>query len=450
MSQAIKDISQEINGLKQSLSNHTKAQAYEFESLESLISVLRVNDQQIKFYWDTDQPRIILSSSYGDRLIELHDVEGLPKECLSNREYLSAYLAQTRVQLTHYNNNEGFRLRFNLKLLGGANIIDPDKAPERLWPNAIIPIFVDCSSFNRSELKTILSAVNDWAENTEFLFKVHFRGISKNDAELICRYTDTSNLEVSCSINTVCSVHKQFESILLNDNENGEIVSLKKEPAYLDSILIQKYTPSCRVNPRREEADSCNVCQSFVGRQGGQQLISCKLGNSFGEDALKHELGHALGFYHEQQRPDRDQFVAAPNLDEYDPNYGKKFHGFFRKTFGEYDFKSIMHYFFGTGMIGTQAVGMNVKEKILIPQFRQLVELGAPGYTPSFNFVELNSRANRQRATAGIDRVGKSGRLSQTDIAAANYLASAAMEMSSSDDCASPEAYSARHSNFWR
>lgn len=53
-------------------------------------------------------------------------------------------------------------------------------------------------------------------------------------------------------------------------------------------------------------------CSSYVGRIGGHQTISvgnedqsivCKRGN------IVHEIAHALGFFHEHSRPDRDDYV---------------------------------------------------------------------------------------------------------------------------------------------
>lgn len=53
-------------------------------------------------------------------------------------------------------------------------------------------------------------------------------------------------------------------------------------------------------------------CSSYVGRIGGHQTISvgnadqsivCKKGN------IIHEIAHALGFFHEHSRPDRDDYV---------------------------------------------------------------------------------------------------------------------------------------------
>lgn len=58
-----------------------------------------------------------------------------------------------------------------------------------------------------------------------------------------------------------------------------------------------------------------------------------------------HELGHALGFYHEHQRPDRDEYISV--LLE---NVQTKHRGKFEKRMdvsslgSSYDYGSIMHF----------------------------------------------------------------------------------------------------------
>ena len=44
-------------------------------------------------------------------------------------------------------------------------------------------------------------------------------------------------------------------------------------------------------------------CKSFVGMQNGVQKVTCGKNTSY--QSIVHELGHAIGLHHEQQRNDR-------------------------------------------------------------------------------------------------------------------------------------------------
>ena len=54
----------------------------------------------------------------------------------------------------------------------------------------------------------------------------------------------------------------------------------------------------------------CRSCFSAIGRQGGKQRISVGEGCEY-KGTVMHEMMHALGFFHEQSRTDRDDYVMV-------------------------------------------------------------------------------------------------------------------------------------------
>lgn len=106
--------------------------------------------------------------------------------------------------------------------------------------------------------------------------------------------------------------------------------------------------------PRNGEANFLHIQNAAgnssegIGMAGGQHDIKIASWGTFG--VLTHELGHALGFWHEQSRADRDGFIVIDfdNVQQSGCD-GNSCNSQFQirgsgGEYGPYDFDSVMHY----------------------------------------------------------------------------------------------------------
>jgi hypothetical protein len=84
------------------------------------------------------------------------------------------------------------------------------------------------------------------------------------------------------------------------------------------------------------------VNSSSVGMIGGQQIIN--ISDWTWKFIIAHELGHTLGYWHEQSRLDRDAYVQInwENIPDDDEDNFEWAIG--SRHFGPYDYDSVMHY----------------------------------------------------------------------------------------------------------
>nr|CAH0102894.1 unnamed protein product [Daphnia galeata] len=161
--------------------------------------------------------------------------------------------------------------------------------------------------------------------------------------------------------------------IKLTERKNALMSSRARWPtARIPYVLASNYTPrqreiiaiamatyhnlTCiRFVPRTTERNYIRIkktgegCWSYVGRIGRRQTISlddkCILHSRPG--LVIHELMHTLGFYHEHQRPDRDQYVNIDldNIEQKNKVYFQKMRiSHFNILGHSYDYGSVMHY----------------------------------------------------------------------------------------------------------
>ncbi|KAK7080142.1 Meprin A subunit beta [Halocaridina rubra] len=127
-----------------------------------------------------------------------------------------------------------------------------------------------------------------------------------------------------------------------NSNERATIAMAMKN--YQEKTCI-------RFVPRTYERDYIHIikgdgCSSSVGRVGGAQAVSLGPGCLY-VGIVMHEFMHASGFWHEQSRADRDNFITINTANIQDGmayNFQKYDWTMIQSLGVDYDLGSIMHY----------------------------------------------------------------------------------------------------------
>ncbi|KAG8194532.1 hypothetical protein JTE90_013280 [Oedothorax gibbosus] len=134
-----------------------------------------------------------------------------------------------------------------------------------------------------------------------------------------------------------------------------------------------------------------NGCWSELGRVGGVQSLSLESPTCMKKGVILHEMMHALGFYHEHSRTDRDDYVTVvwDNIEEgMEPHFEKKFPVDIDLLGLGYDYHSVMHY-------GAWMFAEDITKPTLIPSdnqvpIRELGEGQHKGYLTALDIQKIN------------------------------------------------------------
>lgn len=123
----------------------------------------------------------------------------------------------------------------------------------------------------------------------------------------------------------------------------------------IENAFNEYHRRTCiRFKARTYERDYISIvsgntgCWSSVGRIGGRQEVNLQIpGCTSKVGTAIHELMHALGFLHEQNRSDRDTYITVnwANIRSGTQANFDKASAYSTNAFGvDYDYSSVMHY----------------------------------------------------------------------------------------------------------
>ncbi|XP_037952066.1 zinc metalloproteinase nas-4 [Teleopsis dalmanni] len=300
----------------------------------------------------------------------------------------------------------------------------------------VLPIFwhMSCYTFARpmvdddddTEVIEIIS--NDIDEGNTSLIDLSFYGNalygtpdSKATGELVANYTpDASSVnpeelgsylegdilvptEANSAFtkNGVTSLSSRWPNGVVPFEVGGQFSA--RDLATIEYAIEEYHKRTCiRFIPRTNQKDYLSIvngnsgCWSSVGRVGGKQEVNLQSpGCLTKRGTAMHELMHALGFLHEQNRQERDSFVSIQyqNIQANAmPNFEKA-----AKTMAygvPYDYGSVMHY-------SSNAFSNNGQPTIIAMQSGGSNLMGQRDGFSAFDIEKLNKMYNCGAVAAG-------------------------------------------------
>uniref|UniRef100_H3AYJ7 Metalloendopeptidase n=1 Tax=Latimeria chalumnae TaxID=7897 RepID=H3AYJ7_LATCH len=159
---------------------------------------------------------------------------------------------------------------------------------------------------------------------------------------------DTMRSAIACPKNN-CYWPKDSDGFIKVPYKFSKKYTSEEKGTILESMTELQTMTCVRFVTRTNEVDYVNIvpedgCFSSVGKDGGKQTLSLTNDGCLFKGVIQHELNHALGFEHEQNRSDRDKYVRI-EWDNIEEGYEDNFIEADTNNLGlPYDYRSIMHY----------------------------------------------------------------------------------------------------------
>lgn len=199
-----------------------------------------------------------------------------------------------------------------------------------LWVNCQAAVFLA-----RSGTPTTLTIPNVLSEGTLLGLKGEFVQIG----DMVFSRGTTPDSIVSGSLWPAGLVYYTFDSQVTDPNRT----IFRQEIEHWSQVSSVQFVEDPFAQNIIVILNDTSACNSFVGMKGGAQQL--KLAPRCWNQAVIHEMGHALGLVHEQQRPDRNTYVNVSFSGDqncYDANMG--IWQMLSTNETAYDYLSIMHY----------------------------------------------------------------------------------------------------------
>jgi hypothetical protein len=113
-------------------------------------------------------------------------------------------------------------------------------------------------------------------------------------------------------------VGSQYQIPYIITSGSGDLTNLNAAIAQFNKTFanikfVARAAQTDYVNFYFDPSDNSGECEATVGRAGGEQQVGGSGGSSnpCALGTILHEMGHTIGLWHEQSRPDRDTYVSV-------------------------------------------------------------------------------------------------------------------------------------------